>query len=495
MAAIGIVKLGCPLAETNKIFDAHYQVFSRKRYMTQIDPSKPDQLSIPPQPISMSKAFWYWLKLGFISFGGPAGQIAIMHQDLVENKRWISQGRYLHALNYCMLLPGPEAQQLAIYIGWLMHRTWGGIIAGALFVLPSLFILIGLSWIYLSFGHLPVVAGVLYGIKPAVTAIVLFAAYRIGLRALKNWLLWAMAGLAFVAIFVFATPFPLIVLIAGLLGALGGKLVPDKFAIGSGHGMVQQSYGKALLDDDTPIPEHAKFSVRRLARLTVTGLLLWGAAMGFLCFRYGWEGALSQMGWFFTKAALLTFGGAYAVLPYVYQGAVEHYHWLTATQMIDGLALGETTPGPLIMIVTYVGFVAGWTKALFGADQLFLAGAVAACVVTYFTFLPSFLFILAGGPLVESTHGNLKFTAPLTGITAAVVGVILNLAVFFAYHVIWPQGFHGRFETVSVLIGLYALLALIHYKAGIIPVIATCGAAGWFFTHFKLWLEQAGVFL
>ncbi len=457
--------------------------------------NQPDPSQMPPPSVSLGQAFWYWLKLGFISFGGPAGQIAIMHQDLVEKKRWISEQRYLHALNYCMLLPGPEAQQLAIYIGWLMHRTWGGIIAGSLFVLPSLIILIGLSWIYLAFGHLPTVAGVLYGIKPAVTAIVLFAAYRIGSRALKNELLWTIAGLAFVAIFVFDAPFPLIVLIAGLLGSLGGKFTPQKFATGGGHGSAKQSYGKALIDDDTPTPEHAKFSRKRLGKLIVIGLILWGGVIGLLCGRYGWDGALTQMGWFFTKSALLTFGGAYAVLPYVYQGAVEHYHWLTAHQMIDGLALGETTPGPLIMVVTFVGFVAGWTKELFGADQLFLAGATAACVVTYFTFLPSFLFILAGGPLVESTHGNLKFTAPLTGITAAVVGVILNLAAFFAYHVFWPQGFQGRFDAVAALIGLSALLALLRYKAGVIPVIALCGIAGLSVTYLKPWLEQAGVLL
>jgi chromate transporter len=440
--------------------------------------NSPHPLQTPPQPVSLGQAFWYWLKLGFISFGGPAGQIAIMHQDLVEKKCWISERRYLHALNYCMLLPGPEAQQLAIYIGWLMHRTWGGVIAGCLFVLPSLFILIGLSWIYLAFGHLTAVAGVLYGIKPAVTAIVLFAAYRIGSRALKNWLLWAMAALAFLAIFALAAPFPLIVLVAALLGAIGGKFAPQKFAVGGGHGAAKNSYGPALIDDNTPIPAHARFSWLNLSKLIFAGLILWGGAIGFLCARYGWDGALTQMGWFFTKAALMTFGGAYAVLPYVYQGAVEHYQWLTPHQMIDGLALGETTPGPLIMVVTFVGFVAGWTKTLFGPDQLFLAGATAAFVVTYFTFLPSFLFILAGGPLVESTHGNLKYTAPLTGITAAVVGVILNLAAFFAYHVFWPQGFAGRFDAIAALIGLAAQLALFRYKIGVIPVIAACGAAG-----------------
>jgi len=446
-----------------------------------------DTAQTPPQPVTLRQAFGYWLKLGFISFGGPAGQIAIMHQDLVENKRWISERRYLHALNYCMLLPGPEAQQLATYIGWLMHRTWGGVIAGTLFVLPSWFILLGLSWIYLAWGQVPAVAGMLYGIKPAVTAIVLFAAYRIGTRALKNTLLWAIAALAFLAIFLLHAPFPLIVLSAAVLGAIGGKWAPEKFAVG-GHGAAQRSYGPALIDDHTPTPEHARFRWQRLAQVLMAGVILWGGMLGFLCARYGWDGALTQMGWFFTKAALLTFGGAYAVLPYVYQGAVEHFQWLSPEQMIDGLALGETTPGPLIMVVSFVGFVAGWGETLFGPEQRFLAGAAAAFVVTYFTFLPSFLFILAGAPLIESTHGNLKFTAPLTGITAAVVGVILNLAVFFAFHVFWPQGLSGRFDFISALIGAGALLVLLRYKVGVIPVIAACGAAGLAVTVIRIWM-------
>jgi chromate transporter len=443
-----------------------------------------------PEPVTLGQAFWYWLKLGFISFGGPAGQIAILHQDLVEKKRWISERRYLHALNYCMLLPGPEAQQLAIYIGWLMHRNWGGVIAGSLFVLPSLFILIGLSYIYLAFGHLTAVAGVLYGIKPAVTAIVLFAAYRIGSRALKNGLLWLIAGLAFVAIFAFKAPFPLIVLSAGLLGVLGGKYAPGKFVIGGGHSGETNSYGKALIDDDTPTPAHAKFCTKRLAKLLLIGFILWAGVLGLLCYRYGWNSALTQMGWFFTKAALLTFGGAYAVLPYVYQGAVEHYHWLTAHQMIDGLALGETTPGPLIMVVTFVGFVAGWSKELFGPEQLFIAGAAGAFVVTYFTFLPSFLFILVGGPGVESTHGNIKFTAPLTAITSAVVGVILNLATFFAIQIFWPIGnFTGGLDIAALLIAIGALIALWRYKVGVMPLIASCGAIGFIVTIINPWLR------
>ncbi|MGZ5579016.1 MAG: chromate efflux transporter [Methylobacter sp.] len=457
--------------------------------------TKQNPLQTPPAPVTLAQAFGYWLKLGFISFGGPAGQIAIMHQELVERRRWISEKRFLHALNYCMLLPGPEAQQLAIYLGWLMHRTWGGIIAGGLFVLPSMLILIGLTWIYMAFGHVPAVAGALYGFKPAVTAIVLFAAYRIGSRALKNGVLWAIAALAFIAIFALHAPFPLIVLVAACLGAIGGRLMPDKFAVGGGHGSTLQSYGAALIDDDTPTPDHARFTWMGLSKVILSGLVLWAWVMGFLCWRYGWTGALTQMGWFFTKAALLTFGGAYAVLPYVYQGAVEHYHWLNTHQMIDGLALGETTPGPLIIVVTYVGFVAGWLQELFGPDRLFLAGAVAAAVVTYFTFLPSFLFILAGAPVIESTHGNLKFTSPLTGITAAVVGVILNLAVFFAYHVFWPQGFTERFDGLAAIISLGALLALVRYKTGVIPVIVACGAAGLCVTFIKAWFIQIGVLL
>ncbi|WP_119154080.1 chromate efflux transporter [Caldimonas tepidiphila] len=437
-------------------------------------PSSPGR----PAPITLAQAFWFWLKLGFISFGGPAGQMAIMHSELVERRRWISEKRFLHALNYCMLLPGPEAQQLATYIGWLLHRTWGGIVAGAMFVLPSLFILIGLSWLYVAYGEMPLVAAIFYGIKPAVTAIVMHAAYRIGSRALKNGWLWAIAAAAFVAIFVFGVPFPAIVLAAALVGHIGGKLAPRVFEVGGGHGAKGGSFGPALIDDDTPPPPHARFSRARLARVLLVGVGLWAAAMAALLALQGLGGTLTQMGWFFTKAALLTFGGAYAVLPYVYQGAVEQHQWLSATQMIDGLALGETTPGPLIMVVAFVGFVGGWIKQVFGPDALFLGGAAAATVVTFFTFLPSFMFVLIGGPLVESTHGKLHFTAPLTGITAAVVGVILNLAMFFAYHVLWPQGLDGPFDAVSALIAVAAALALFRFKVGVMPLLGACALAG-----------------
>jgi len=449
----------------------------------------------PPSPVSLAQAFWFWLKLGFISFGGPAGQISILHQELVEQRRWISERRFLHALNYCMVLPGPEAQQLVTYIGWLMHKRWGGVVAGALFVLPSLLILIGLSWIYLAFGELPLVAGLFYGIKPAVTAIVVQAAHRIGSKALKNNVLWAIAAASFVAIFALHLPFPLIVGGAALVGYVGGRWSPQTFQIGGGHGASHASSGPALIDDHTPTPEHARFSWRGLTHVLVAGAVLWAVPMGALCAVFGWDHTFTQMGWFFTKAALLTFGGAYAVLPYVYQGAVERFGWVTPTHMMDGLALGETTPGPLIMVVAFVAFVGGYLKALLGPDNLFAAGVLAACLVTWFTFLPSFIFILAGGPLVESTHRNLKFTAPLTAITAAVVGVVLNLALFFGYHLLWPEGFVNDsaqtlasctwqdtlclgFDWRSALIAVGAALALFRYKRSVMQVIGVCALIG-----------------
>ena len=429
-------------------------------------------------PISLFTAFTYWLKLGFISFGGPAGQISMMHQELVERRKWISENRFLHALNYTMVLPGPEAQQLATYIGWLMHGVWGGIIAGTLFVMPSLFILIALTWVYLAHNDVTWVAGILYGIKPAVTAIVVFAAYRIGSRALTNNILRAIALLAFIAIFAFNIPFPYIVLCAALLGYMGSRYSPEYFKTGGHHGSGNDSYGPAIIDDDTPIPEHARFKWSRVFLYAFIGLTIWSGMMGILFYTYGWEGTFTQMGWFFTKAALVTFGGAYAVLPYVYQGGVEQYAWLTATQMIDGLALGETTPGPLIMVVSFVGFVGGWTKEVFGPEALPIAGMVGASVAALFTFLPSFLFILMGGPAVEASRHDIKFTAPLTAITAAVVGVIMNLAAFFAYHVLWPDGFEGRFEWFAMAIGLLAFIALFKFKTGIVAVIIASAAAG-----------------
>jgi len=437
----------------------------------------------PLPPVRFAEALRFWLKLGLISFGGPAGQIAIMHTELVERRRWISEKRFLHALNYCMLLPGPEAQQLATYIGWLMHRTLGGIVAGGLFVLPSLAILIALSWIYVSYGELTLVSGIFFGIKPAVAALVVHAAHRIGSRALKNAWMWGIAAAAFIGIFAFDLPFPVIVLSAGLIGHFGARYAPGVFALGGGHGAAKAGYGPALIDDDTPTPPHARYTRARLLRVLGIGLGLWAAAIGALLLRYGWQGTLTQMGWFFTQAALVTFGGAYAVLPYVYQGAVENHHWLTGAQMMDGLALGETTPGPLIMVVAFVGYVGGWATQVLGPDRLFLGAALAATVVTFFTFLPSFVFILAGGPLIEATHGKLGFTAPLSAITAAVVGVILNLALFFAYHVLWPQGFGGHFSAVSAVIAVASMIALFRFKLGVMTLLFACALAGLLITY------------
>ncbi|MDB5727710.1 MAG: chrA [Noviherbaspirillum sp.] len=438
----------------------------------------PSTTTTAPVPVTLSAAFWYWLKLGFISFGGPAGQIALMHADLVERRRWISEQRFLHALNYCMLLPGPEATQLAVYIGWLMHRTWGGIIAGVLFVLPSLVILIALSWIYIEFGNVPIVTNVLYGIKPAVVAIVLAAAWRIGSKTLKNAWLMAIATAAFLAITVMEVPFPAIVAVAAALGAIGGRFIPDKFKLAGSHtGASKISFGPALIDDDTPTPPHARFTWRKLIVTTAIGIGLGGVGLIIVAALFGATNPLTQMGWFFTKAALMTFGGAYAVLPYVYQGAVGNFQWLTAAQMIDGLALGETTPGPLIMIVAFVGFVGGWTKQLFGTD-LFLAGALGACVATFFTFLPSFIFILAGGPFVEATRDNIKLTAPLTAISAAVVGVIVSLAVFFAEHVFQLGRPAREWDYIAIAITLAACIALFRFKVGTIKLIAACAITG-----------------
>ena len=434
-----------------------------------------------PPPIAAVpfwQAFLFWLKLGFISFGGPAGQIAVMHQELVEQKRWLSEKRFLHALNYCMLLPGPEAQQLATYIGWLMHRTVGGLVAGALFVLPSLFILIALSWIYVQFGDVPIIAGLFYGIKPAVTAIVFHATYRIGSRSLKNNFLWLIAAASFIAIFVFNIPFPLIVLSAAVLGYVVSKKQPHLFAHNTAHQNNQKNYGAALIDDNTPPPAHAQFRWLHLLKILLIAALLWCVPMLLLTLNLGWQHTYTQMAWFFTKAALLTFGGAYAVLPYVYQGAVSHYAWLSPTQMIDGLALGESTPGPLIMVVAFVGFLGAFNHAVLGSDQLFLAGAIGAVIVTWFTFLFSFVFILAGAPFIESTHNELTFTAPLTAITAAVVGVILNLALFFSYHVLWPNGFEHTFNYEAALITLAAMIALFKFQLNVLYVIAASALCG-----------------
>ena len=453
--------------------------------MNPVDATSLNNLTEAPEKVSFWQAFVFWFKLGFISFGGPAGQIAIMHEELVVRRRWLSEKRFLHALNYCMVLPGPEAQHLATSIGWLMHKTRGGIVAGVLFVLPSLFMLIALSWIYIAYGELTWVAGLFYGIKPAVTAIVMQAAHRIGSRALKNNLLLAIAAASFVGIFALKVPFPIIVLAAAVIGFVGGRIWPESFSAGGAHAAPQANFGTALINDDTPTPSHAIFSLKRLLQVLMAGSMLWILPMGYLVFQNGWDHTFTQMSWFFTKAALLTFGGAYAVLPYVFQGAVEQFGWVTATQMMDGLALGESTPGPLIMVVAFVGFVGGYVNAVLGPDSLFLAGALAAMLVTWFTFLPSFIFILAGGPFVESTHNDLKFTAPLTAITAAVVGVIVNLALFFGYHTLWPQGFTGSLEIPSALIAAAAAVALLKFKLNVMHVIGVCGLLGVLIKHWS----------
>jgi len=434
-----------------------------------------NNLNVPLAP-SLQEAFWYWFKLGFVSFGGPAGQIAIMHQDLVENKRWISDKRFLHALNYCMVLPGPEAQQLATYIGWLMHRTTGGLMAGGLFVLPSLIILIALSYVYMQFGHLPVIAGALYGIKPVVVAIVLFAAYRIGVKVLKNRSLWAIAICAFIAISVFHMAFPLIVLIAALMGALLHHFKPNLLTVKSAHHASQQQFGPAVIDDDTPSPSHTLLNIKRIFLFIIAGFGIWCVAICTLISIYGWSATLTQMSWFFTKAALLTFGGAYAVLPYVYQGAVTQFAWLTPTQMMDGLALGETTPGPLIMVVAFVGFVGGWTHS--PLVDPFFSGLVAACLVTFFTFLPSFVFIFVGAPFIESSKNNLKLTAPLNAITAAVVGVIVSLALFFAQAVFWTNGLESHIDGTSVVASCLAIFVLLKFQPSVIKLVVAYALLG-----------------
>ena len=337
--------------------------------------------------IPLSEALKFWAKLGFISFGGPAGQIAVLHQELVEKRRWISERRFLHALNYCMLLPGPEAQQLVTYIGWLMHRSWGGILAGTLFVLPSLVILIALSWIYITFGQVPWIAAIFFGIKPAVVAIVLHAAVRIGKRTLHNQVLQWIALGSFLAIFILNLSFPIIVIITAVIGYWGGKHYPEYFQQSSAHGNTKDAhYGAAIIDDHTPTPDHAQFNIQKTLRHSAIALLFWLLPIGILITYFGWKTLYPQLAWFFTKAALLTFGGAYAVLPYVYQGAVDHFHWLSANQMIDGLALGETTPGPLIMVVAFVGYLAGHIQHLIGSANPFWFGVLGACVATWFTF-------------------------------------------------------------------------------------------------------------
>jgi chromate transporter len=423
---------------------------------------------------SFAEAFRFWLKLGFISFGGPAGQIAIMQTELVERRRWISQSRFLHALNFCMLLPGPEAQQLAIYIGWLLHKTWGGIVAGALFVIPSMFVLWGLSFVYAAYGKVPWIAAIFYGLKPAVFAIVAFAVIRIGRKALRNPVMWGVASAAFAGIFFLRIPFPVIVLSAGIIGFAGGKLAPALFSVANGHGVIKRENESSVLDDDGETPEHARPSLSRALRLCLVWGLLWWLPILALGFCLGWRHTLFQEGIFFSKAAVVTFGGAYAVLPYVAQQAVEHYHWLGPGQMMDGLGLAETTPGPLIMVLQFVGFMGGWTQPM-GLPPL-VAATLGALITTWATFIPCFFLIFLGAPHIEQLRGNKSITATLSTVTAAVVGVVLNLAVWFGLHVLFPEG--KAIDWFALTVGLVAFSGMLKLRWNVVPVVLGSGAAG-----------------
>jgi chromate transporter len=432
---------------------------------------------------SFREAFRFWLKLGFISFGGPTGQIAIMHTELVEKRRWISEARFLHALNYCMLLPGPEATQLATYIGWLLHKTRGGIVAGALFVLPSAFILWALSWVYVAFGKLPAVEAVFYGLKPAVLAIVAAAMIRIGRRVLKNEVMWVLAALAFVAIYFLKAPFPVILAAAGAIGLLGGKWRPDKFLVVGGQKPGKEPSTGIVLSDEAASPVHTRPSLGRAIKVCAVSLVLWWTPVLALGVSLGWGHALFHEGLFFSKAAMVTFGGAYAVLPYVGQQAVENYGWLNAGQMLDGLGLAETTPGPLIMVLQFVGFLGGWQHP----GQLTPLGAatLGAFITTWTTFVPCFLWIFLGAPHVEQMRGNEKMTAALSAVTAAVVGVILNLAVWFGWHILRPGP--GSIDLYAIVISVVAFAGMVRWKWEVIPVVFGAGLMGMIY---KLWLQS-----
>lgn len=425
---------------------------------------------------TFKEAFLFWLKLGFISFGGPTGQIAIMHAELVEKRKWISEARFLHALNYCMLLPGPEATQLATYIGWLLHRTTGAVVAGVLFILPSILILWGLSLIYVKFGTIPAVAAIFYGLKPAVLAIVASAMIRIGQRALKNPVMWTIAGLAFVAIFWGKVPFPLIIIIAGLIGLLGQRFWKEKFFPESGR--KSGGVDDVSLAGEAGVLEHTRPSSSRAIKVFVVTMTLWWLPVILLGAWLGFEHTLFREGMFFSKAALVTFGGAYAVLPYVSQQAVEEYHWLTAAQMLDGLGLAESTPGPLIMVLQFVGFLGGWN---FHAPLSPLTSAtLGAFITSWTTFVPSFLFILLGAPYIEQLRDNRKVSAALSSVTAAVVGVILNLAVWFGLHVLFPGT--RTIDWFAVAVAVVTFVGITKWKWGVIPVVIGSGLAGWLFS-------------
>jgi chromate transporter len=435
--------------------------------------------------VSFGEALRFWVKLGFISFGGPAGQIAIMHRELVERRRWIGEERFLHALNYCMLLPGPEAQQLAIYIGWLMHRTWGGIVAGAFFVIPSIFVLLGLSYVYAAHGNVPAVAGVLAGFKPVVVAIVVEAVIKIGGKALKRRAHYLLAAAAFVAIYFLHVPFPLIVLAAAGAGLAGVRFWPGAFAAAPKTKEADaKTEGKGdesdvlplVIDDHAPPPLHTRPSRGRALKVLAVGVTLWLLPLLALVAWRGWGSLHAQEYRFFTQAALVTFGGAYAVLAYVTQAAAGSYGWLTQAQAVDGLALAETTPGPLIMVLQFVGFMAGWNNPQ-GLSQP-LSAVVGGLVTTYATFLPCFIFIFLGAPYIEVLRGNRNLTGALTGITAAVVGVVLNLALVFGAAVIWPRGLAGGTDLFALAMSAAAFVALYRFKADVLWVVIAGGLVG-----------------
>ncbi|MCA1557200.1 MAG: chromate efflux transporter [Acidobacteria bacterium] len=435
--------------------------------------------SPPARTVSFREALRFWVKLGFISFGGPAGQIAIMHRELVERRRWISEDRFLHALNYCMLLPGPEAQQLAIYIGWLMHRAPGGLVAGAFFVIPSIFILLLLSYIYAAYGNVPSVAGVLSGFKPVVVAIVVEAVLKIGGRALKRRAHFIIAALAFISIYFLHIPFPVIVLGAGLIGLIGTKM-RDR---GLGSGVSEdkskpshQSPSPTVVDDNAPPPPHTVPSRARDLCVFLTGLMLWALPFALIIVWRGWQSLHAEEYLFFTKAALVTFGGAYAVLAYVTQAVTGARGWLTHAQAVDGLALAETTPGPLIMVLQFIGFMAGWNNPQGMTPTL--SAITGALITTYATFLPCFFFIFIGAPYIEVLRGNRHLTGALAGITAAVVGVILNLALVFGAAVIFPQGLSGEINWFAAALSPLSFVALYRFKVDVLWVVLAGGVIG-----------------
>jgi len=449
------------------------------------------EVGAPSHGVSLHEAFWTWMRVAALSFGGPAGQIAVMHRILVEERRWVSEERFLHALNYCMLLPGPEAQQLATYIGWLMHRTLGGIIAGGLFVLPGIISIMALSYVYAGWGNVPIVVALFFGLKAAVLAIVIEAVVRIGKRALKNQVLIGLAVAAFIGIFFLDGPFPIIVFGAALIGFVGGSMGIAAFHGGGGHGPAKAKGSEAVVDSllGEQLPEHAKPSVLRSLKVSAVWLALWLIPVAALLWAFGSGNVFSQIAVFFSKMAMVTFGGAYAVLAYVAQQAVEHYHWLKAGEMLDGLGMAETTPGPLIMVLQFVGFMAAFRDP--GSLLPMLAGTLGGLLATWVTFTPCFLWIFLGAPYIERLRGNKGLSAALSAITAAVVGVILNLAIWFAIHTVFRQTMPVRAFPVSfdapvlssvdiwaLLLSLAAAVAIFRFKVGMIPTLAACCAAG-----------------